>query len=160
MSEDKLTLVEVAAVVIVRDRKILAVFNENWGAFTLPMTKRRMWKDAGARIENEDWAHAASRAAGEWLAKTFTSPPVFCVDAPEYEQSDRDGVLKRYWFKVFRFCLDEDEDQELVHGAHAEWLTADQFLEKDRRPISPTAVALLQELMAQFIRDGKRLPWA
>ena len=156
MPKDELEMVEVAAVVIVRDRKILAVYNDKWGSFTLPMTKRRMWKEMGVRMENEEWDHAATRAAAEWLAKTFLGAPAFCIDAPEWEQGDRDGRVKRYSFKVYELIL--DEDQELIHGAHAEWLTPKEFFQKDRQPVSPTAKTLLKELMAQSELQGNQFP--
>jgi hypothetical protein len=34
---------DVAVTVITRGQQILAVYNPDWGDFTLPMTKRRVW---------------------------------------------------------------------------------------------------------------------
>jgi len=63
-----LPVVETAAVLIVRDGAILVVLNDRWGAFTLPMTKRRSWaapnvKDTGERVE--EWEDAAVRVAAD-----------------------------------------------------------------------------------------------
>jgi hypothetical protein len=138
-------LVDVAVALITDGGRILAVYNPKWGAFTLPMTKRRDWHDPAvpASRHAEDWGDAAARAAAEWLGRTCDPVPLF-DDAGEYQQSDRDGTCKRYQFRVFRQAVEGEPG--LVPGAIAEWLTPAEFL--TRRPVSPTArhvIAALQE---------------
>jgi hypothetical protein len=140
-------LLEVAVTLITEDQRILAVYNANWAAFTLPMTKRRAWRDPRApkQLHAEEWLDAAARAAAEWLGRTCVPEFVF-DDKGDYQQSDRDGTWKRYHFQVFRLRL--QEEPKLVNGAVTEWLTAAEFL--DRRPISNTARYLIKRLQAEI----------
>jgi hypothetical protein len=149
-------VVEVAAVAITRGPKILALYNHQWGAFTLPMSERRAWHDPNVpRADHvEEWLEAAARASAEILGRTCT--PVFLLDNQgEYQKSGRDGQWKRYHFQIFHVHL--DDDPRLVPGAVVEWLTPEEF--SRRRPISPTArylIAKLQEEGApRELVDGK-----
>lgn len=140
--------VEVAATLITRGQEILAVYNEQWMAFTLPMTKRRTWDDPNIPVAHreEAWIDAAARAAAEWLGRTVTGltelplPP----DTEPYHQSDRTGQWTRYTFQVFRLELDPND--EPLPGAVTQWLTREQLLDESRRPISPTLRHVLQAL--------------
>ena len=145
-----LPVVETAAVLIVRDGAILVVFNERWGAFTLPMTKRRSWaapnvKDTGERVE--EWEDAATRVAAEYLGATLTQIPTFMAELAEFQQSDRDAEWKRYHLRAYR--LDVDSDTVARGRAVSEWLTADELLEENRRPLSPTTRYIINELRLQ-----------
>jgi len=147
MAKPRFELVEVAVALIRRRSKILTVFNPMWGSFTLPMTKRRRLQDVrlkrGWRLE--DWMDAASRAKAECLGSTsIQEPEVLVEDAIGFQQSDRDGKWKRYHFMVFDTRVGAQET--LVDGVVAEWLTADQILDPNRRPISETARRLIGDL--------------
>lgn len=161
---------EVVATLITRGERLLAVFNDKWGSFTLPMTKRRRWADPNmAKGEiDEKWGDAAARAAAEWLGQTSTTPPRFPFEdanrqqggvglkIAEYQQSDRDGIWKRYHFRVFRLSL--DGDAALSGSGMTEWLTFEQFHDKARRPISETARFLLARVQGEAKLAGKVFP--
>jgi hypothetical protein len=151
--------IEVAVAVITQGPKILAVYNPLWSSFTLPMTKRRTWEDPNVPPENkeeEDWLEAAARAAGEWLGQTFTIAPQKLIEIPEWRQSDRDGVWKRYSFQVFQIPLESNQGPR--PGAVCQWLTVNEWLDPQRRPISPTARYLTQQLQAAAALEGRTFP--
>jgi hypothetical protein len=63
MSDDGVPQVEVGvALVTNRNDEVLLIYNDRWGAFTLPMTKRRR-----GRLTNEPLSWTAVRAAAEAL---------------------------------------------------------------------------------------------
>jgi len=140
-------LLDVVVVLLMKGEKILSVYNQNWGSFTLPMSKRRTWQDpesAEGSEHVEDWEDAAIRAAAEWLRKTMTGKPEFLLDMSEFQQSDRDAKWKRYHIQVFKISM---ESTEGVGGGRAvEWLTADEFIDEHRCPMSPTARHVMNEL--------------
>jgi len=145
-------VVEAVATLVMKDDSILAVFNEKWGAFTLPMTKPRMARDPvvgedPVRVEEDD--EAALRAAGEWLGRTLRGMPEFLTEIAEFQQSDRDGQWKRYRTKIFRINVDAETAAPTARVT--EWLTADGFVDRERGPISPTARHLVEELRLQDI---------
>lgn len=136
-------LLEVAASLIVHGPKVLVVWNPKWGEFSLPMTKRRVWHDprVAASHHAEDWDDAAARAGAECLGKTCS--PALVLEVPgEFQQSDRDGVWKRYHFQVFQISL--ADQPTLLPGAVVEWLSPKDVL--NCRPISPTARLLIGKL--------------
>ncbi len=142
----ELPKVEVAVALITCGKKILAVYNDAWSAFTLPMTKRRQWKDSAIKggVRVEDWHRAAARAAGECLLDTiaaFPKEPEFPLE--ELRQGDREGVVKRYHYEVFR--VEVDEGAALVPGRRTQWLTRLELLDDSREPISPTAREILKK---------------
>ena len=126
---------------IVRGGRILAVYNSAWGAFTLSMTKRRMWQDK--KIEavhrDESWEHAASRAVAEVIGKSVVGLKPL-VGLPSFQQSDRGGAIKEYDVQAFR--LDLPAGIEPMAGLITEWLTVEEWLDPLRAPISRTAVNL------------------
>lgn len=137
---------DVAVTAIRRNDLILAGFNPAWGAFTLPMSKRRQWAmpDDPQMVRWEPWEEAAVRNVVEWFGHTLLDEPRFLLEVREFRQSDRDLVVKEYNFQVF--TVTSPEGEALVDGAIAEWLTVEQFLDVRRRPISPTARFLIGEL--------------
>jgi hypothetical protein len=143
--------VEAAVTLIVQRNRLLAVFNEPWSAFSLPMTKRRQWHDPNPNLDDairtEDWVDAAARAVADWLGKSFVKPPKFLLDIAEFRQGDRDGLWKRYHFQVFRVTVAPEVKPR--RDAIAEWLTPAQLLDRERRPISPTARYLVEQLQAE-----------
>ena len=139
--------IDVAVMLIARGDKLLAVYNEPWMSFTLPMTKRRLWQDpdSGPVGRREDWADAAARAAAQWLGRTLApAPSTPLLDLPRYEQSDCDGVWTRYHFQVFGMVLKGQE--RVIPTAISEWLSPAQFLDENRRPLSATARYLIGQL--------------
>ena len=139
--------VDVAAVLIVRLDEILAVYNDKWGAFTFPMSKIRPTEvvQAGKRKSApDDGKQAAIRTAAEWLGRTITEPLEPLRVCEEFMQSERDGRWKRYRVRVFRLTL--ADDAAAMSGTITEWLKADDFLDENRGPISPTARHLIADL--------------
>jgi hypothetical protein len=147
----------VAVTLLVQGGNLLAVYNPKWSAFTLPMTKRRQWRDPEfPQVREEEWVDAAARAVAEWLGRTITVAPVVVDDLGGFAQGDRDGVWKRYNFHVFRVALPAGAAP--VAGAVWEWLTPAQMLDPNRRPISPTARYVVQELQGRAIQAGRAFP--
>lgn len=149
MSEQEFAVLDVAVTVIKSGKDILAVYNPNWDSFTLPMTKRRHWEDADAKSSRwyEEWIDAAARAAAQWLGQTTRGELAFLLDLANLRQGDRDGTWKRYHFRVFALSL--KERPKLMPGAITEWLTRDDFIDENRRPISPTARRIIGDLKSQ-----------
>ena len=145
-------IVEVAVNVIFRPGLILTVYNDKWGAFTLPMTKRRRWQDPtrSRGIRNEPWRDAAVRAATELLGRTFAPselPSLLMKVEKAYQQSDRDGIWKEYRFQVFSMNLHPNE--RLLDNVTAEWLDPGDILDGKIRPVSETAQFILLQLRAK-----------
>jgi ADP-ribose pyrophosphatase YjhB (NUDIX family) len=140
-------LVDVVATLIMKGDRILAVYNDKWGSFSLPMTKRRSWEDPVAEKgaeRVEDWEDAAIRAASEWIGCTTTQKPQPLSEVGEFQQSDRDGKWKRYHLQAYKLAV--ADDTQIPPARVAEWLTVDQLLDENRKPISPTARHIVSEL--------------
>jgi hypothetical protein len=150
--------VEVAVTLIVKGSAILAVFNPQWGAYTVPMTKRRSWQDPntvnGPHLE--DWEDAAIRARSEYIPGTTTDSPRFLLEIPEYQQSDRDGKWKRFRFSVYKMAVPENIAS--LTGLNCVWLSTDEFLDARRRPISKTARDIVNQVKAQAELVGTEFP--
>lgn len=150
--------VEVSAVAIVRDGRILAVYNSAWGAFTLPMTKRREWQDSkvqGKKLE-EPWEHAASRAVAEVIGKSVVGMQRLPSQPPGLTQSDRTGEIKDYQAATFRYDLSPGVEPKA--DVIDEWLTLEEWLDPKRMPISPTAVHILKHAEAEAKLAGRAFP--
>jgi hypothetical protein len=139
--------VPVAVTLIHFGSDLLLVYNAKWGAFTLPMTKQRRWPHPSDPCKTfaESWENAATRNLAEWLGRTFTSPPQHILDIEDYQQSDRDLKTKQYHFRLFAAAVDSADER--VVWAAAESLSPAEILDPDRRPISPTARMLVQQLL-------------
>lgn len=137
--------VDVSVALVQRDQKILLVHNDNWENFNLPMTKRRSWADPGLSdsVKKENWAQGAMRAFAEWYGRTSTLEPKFVLDIAEFQQSDRDGIWKRYHFQVFKIVLPETET---VGIGKCDWLTVAEIGDPNRRLVSDTTRYLMAEL--------------
>jgi len=141
--------VDVAVTLLQHGNRILAGYNSQWGAFSLPMTKRHVWKDPDLPdgLREETWENAAVRAAAEWIGRTTLAvPQLICDKEFEYRQSDRDGHWKRYSFRVFKLAV----ESEVLGGTEAyEWLTPAELVDPKRRPVSESAVFIIAELRLQ-----------
>ncbi|NIY14611.1 MAG: hypothetical protein GWM98_06820 [Nitrospinaceae bacterium] len=147
-----LPMVDVVASLVIAEGRILHVWNEKWGSFALPTTKRRSWEDPNAvkgSVREEDWEDACIRAAAEALGRTITEQPEEIGEIPEFQQSDRDGAWKRYRLRAYRFEFDSAPE---VHPVRIhEWLSVEQVLDDSRRPISPTARHVISELQLKGV---------
>ncbi|MBX7169260.1 MAG: hypothetical protein K1X74_23205 [Pirellulales bacterium] len=142
-------IVEVAVTVFRCEGRLLLVFNAGWGAFTLPMTKRRQETQPQHphAPRNEAWDDAAMRNSGECLGRTSTAVPTLACEVTEWLQSDRDGKVKRFSFQVY--VVDLPGSEAFPPGLIAEWLLPEEVLDERRRPISPTARFLVGRLQAE-----------
>ena len=149
--------VDVAVAMIACGEKILAVHNPKWGAFSLPMTKRRKWRGPPVRpgAKDEEWQMAASRAAAEVLGRTLAPEelPQPLDQVFEYRQNDADGIWKFYNLHIFKMRLPKPP-ASLGFGVVAEWLTVEQL--HQRVPVSSTVRYLLKELEGA----DKLPPWS
>lgn len=148
--------VDVAVAMITCGKRILAIYNPKWGAFSIPMTKRRKWRDRAVRLgaKEEEWPLAASRAAAEVLGRTLAPEelPLPLHEILEYRQNDADGVWKLYNLHVFKLPLPKIP-ASLGLGIDGEWLVADQL--QKNVPVSSTVRYLLKELEG----SDKLPPW-
>ena len=147
--------VEAVATVIAQGSKILAVFNPRWGGFTLPISKRKTFRDSvmDSPAKPEDWPKSAARVAAEVLGRSFGPgelPRLLC-EIKDYEQSDADGVWKLYTIQVFG--LKVAGDVRLAPGVSVEWLGSEDF--QTREPMTRTARFILARLKEQ----GLLPPW-
>ena len=115
------------------------------------MTKRRKFTkpDEPQMIMSEPWEEAAIRNIVEWFGKTTTAAPKQLIEIHGFRQSDRDLVVKDYYFQIFEVNL--PDDHPLLKTVVAEWLSPEQFLDVKRRPISPTARCIIEELNKQAL---------
>lgn len=135
----------------------MAVRNEKWGSFTLPMTKVQR-KPLGltegiTRVER--WSDAAMRNVGECLGRTIDREPKLLMDVGNLRQSDRSGQVNHYHFRVY--FLEVDSGQT-APGLATDWLTTGQLADEKRRPISPTARELAKPLDAEATDRGLFFP--
>jgi 8-oxo-dGTP pyrophosphatase MutT (NUDIX family) len=148
---------DVAATVIYRGDAILLVYNVQWGAFTLPMTKRRRRTQLGGTADSglEDWSDAAMRNVGEALGITSPQTPEFLLEDVDVRQSDRTGEWKRYHFQLFALGVDPEM---VMPRPGTLWLRAEEILDEARRPISPTARFLVRAAQADAASNQKMFP--
>jgi|SRR5581483_3583705 len=157
MSGKQIESVEVVATLLVQGKKILAVFNPRWGAFTFPMSRRKFFKDSDVSEAPtpEELDRAAARVAAEVLGRSFPPDdfPTPLVEIKNFEQSDADGIWKLYTIHVFTLKL--SDGVKLAPGVIAEWLTPRDL--KTREPVTRTARYILGELEKQDLTPfGKR----
>lgn len=140
-------LIDMVSVLVCKGDKVLTVYNEKWAAFTLPMSKLRKWKDPKVKDaeRTEEWEDAAVRTAVEWLGCTMTAKPERLVEFAEFQQSDRDERWKRY--HVQAYTIQVDDDIVLPPSKITEWLLPAEITDESRRPISPTARHIMNELV-------------
>lgn len=145
-------LVHVAVALVIRDRRLLVVWNPNWSCFTLPMTKIReqFRADGSPDIDSETPRMAAIRAAAEAVGLPLDAAALpeaaEPLDLQPYShRSGRDGQWKRYTREVFTFRVRE---AAAPHGgaAHA-WLLPDEV--GNCQPLSPTVEEIVNQLAAR-----------
>ena len=157
---DQIARIDAVATIIFHDDKLQTVYNHNWGAFTLPMTKPRNRRLglSGNATRWERGAEAALRNVAECLGITATQAPGLLLDVADLNQSDRSGQINHYHFQVYGF---EVTGQQIAPGVTGAWLTPDQILDESRQPISPTARTLVEKLKeAAITRKGNFPPVA
>ena len=136
--------VDVAVTLILKDNSFLLVYNEKWGTFTLPMTKRKLPENQETADEDdcEDWPDAAARPVVECLGRLSRPTQVLEDFLPESYFSSRRQTPAIYRYKTFKVYF-EDGDQ-IVAKTPTVWLTASEILKGDWHPISQTAKDIIQ----------------
>lgn len=163
----------VAAVLVTWGEHILSVFNPKWGEFTLPMTKQRKLVDTETAFTTlEPWKNAAARAASEALGVIFcpeghdgaqcesilSLPFEQRLITARIAQSDRDGEIKAYQFHIYELPFVDNDRPQMVPGSVTTWLTSEQILDTNLRPISFTARSIVGALQGVAKAQGKRFP--
>jgi hypothetical protein len=148
MTENENTRLDVVVALIMNaERQCLWIWNEAWGAFALPMTKRR----SGTGLD-ELPARAAARAGAEALGVPVRVGAHWAA-IPEPKVSERDLALRTYAYEVFRVDPHPKfADALLVRSPHV-WLTTDEAFSGDFQPLSGASL----EVLARVIEQG-RLP--
>jgi hypothetical protein len=156
MSGKQIESVEVVATLLVQGKKMLAVFNPRWGAFTFPMSRRKFFRDSDVSeaATPEKLDRAAARVAAEVLGRSFPPNdfPTPFVEIKNFEQSDADGIWKLYTIHVFTLKL--SEGVRLAPGVIAEWLTPNDF--QTREPVTHTARFILGRIDEQKLKLSGR----
>lgn len=139
-------LVHVAVALIIKnEREMLWTVNRNWGAFTLPMTKRRVSQSGLEPAEQ-----AAARAGAEVLGVPVRVGAHWAT-RPELKVSGRDGAVRRYAYEIFRV----DPHPDFAHALERPdllWLTEEQvFGGNFRPPVSHSSA----DIVTQLLLDGR-----
>jgi hypothetical protein len=146
MAESDRIHVDVAvALVTDQNQHVLLTLNESWGAFTLPMTRRRRSVES-----NEQPARAALRAAVEVLGV----PVRLVEEGPRRLMgrlvSERQQVDKVYTYKVYHVEPHPDfVDRVQIRQPHL-WLSPHLILSGVYEPISESARFILRGVLTDF----------
>jgi len=140
-------IVELSAVVIcLKDGRVLLDYNDRWGAFTLPMSKRHSLPPAveHGQPTTESAEMAGMRAASEVLGHPLLKGSLreMPLELEPYHQSGSDGQWKRYTFTVFTTTT--EELPKPLPGHTAIWIDPKAIEQVD--PISPTARLILKNM--------------
>ena len=153
----KIPRIDVVATVIYNGGRVLTLYNDQWGAFTLPMTKLRSWPLGLAR-SRQRWelgASAAMRNVAQCLGVTSDKPARLLADVSGVRQSDRSGQIADYYVQVYGFPV----AKRAAHsGLLVEWLTPKQIVDARRQPVSPTARTLVTELEGVALKRHSQFP--
>jgi hypothetical protein len=146
MGENENTRVDmVVALVMNAERQCLWIWNEAWGAFALPMTKRR----SGAGLD-ELPARAAARAGAEALGVPVRVGAHWAA-IPAPKVSGRDLALRTYAYEVFRVASHPKyADASQVRPPHL-WLTTDEAFSGEFQPLASASL----EVLAAVIEQGR-----
>jgi ADP-ribose pyrophosphatase YjhB (NUDIX family) len=138
MPKDSYPLTQVTVALIMdRQLRTLWTYNSKWGAFALPMTKRR---------EGEVSADAAARAGAEVLGVPVSVGEMWTA-VPELALSGRDGVARCYAYDVFR-VEPVSTFAAALQRPDLLWLNIEQVFADDWRPrLSATALDLVRRLI-------------
>jgi hypothetical protein len=154
MPETSYPDVYVRAVAITRGNSILTIFNEKWGGFTLPMSKKRTKPHSTKpeQIIEESSQDTAIRATVEALGR-----PLGPHELPErhvvhtldpFNESGRDGVWRCYHIELFQLELAPGETPKPLGGVPIAWMTLEEM--EEFKPVTSTAVYI-----ARAMRDTK-----
>jgi hypothetical protein len=148
MSDSERVHVEVTvALVTDQNHQVLLIFNDIWGMFTLPMTKRRR-----SLQRNEPLTRAALRAASEAIGV-----PVCIVEEDQGPkrlmgklESGRQLQDKVYTYKVFQTEPHPEFATRLQIRQPHVWLSPHLILSGAYEPISESARFILRAVLSHF----------
>lgn len=146
MASSEQVHVEVAvALVTDASKRVLLTFNDRWGSFTLPMTRRRRGTQA-----NEPTIRAARRAAAEALGVPVRLAEPVQKRLPVLLESGRQLVDKIYSYRIFHIEPHPDFAGALhIRQPHA-WLSPHWILSGAYEPISESARFILNNVIDDF----------
>ncbi len=146
MASSEQAHVEVAvALVTDTNKRVLLTFNDRWGSFTLPMTRRRRGPQA-----NETTIRAAPRAAAEALGVPVRLAEPAQKRLPGRLESERQLVNKIYTYQVFHIEPHPDFAGALQMRQPHVWLSPHWILSGAYEPISESARFILKNLLRDF----------
>jgi ADP-ribose pyrophosphatase YjhB (NUDIX family) len=145
MSDSDVPSVEVAvALILDADQRLLWTWNQAWGAFAWPMSKRR---------HGESIRQAAERAGAEAFGVPVQAG-VGRQPLADLHVSERDHTLKFYRYHVRRVEPHNRYAAAEPIGPHI-WLTAAEALSGDFRPLSPSCLELAGQLLVDGLLPGR-----
>ena len=146
MSDSERMHVDVSVALVTDEhQRVLVTFNDNWGTFTLPMTRRRR-----GRHQNEPSTRAAIRAAAEALGVPVQLANQNSQRRAAFLQSGRQLVDKVYNYQVFHVEPHPDFAGSLQIRQPHLWLSPHLILSGAYDPISESARFLLKGVLKDF----------
>jgi hypothetical protein len=140
----------VVAMVLNAEQQLLWIFNDPWGVFALPMTKRRE-----GPVGVEPPPRASARAAAEVLGVPVVVGPRWALFAAR-DLSERQYVVKRYTYHVYPVTPHPDFAGSLHLRQPHLWLPARLALAEEYRPLSYTSRWLVARLIGAGQLPGHR----
>ncbi|MFT5240081.1 MAG: hypothetical protein ACI9OU_001161 [Candidatus Promineifilaceae bacterium] len=159
MSEEELKKCRqvLAAVALVTcESKLLLIFNEQWGHFTLPITKLKdtFLNDDGCMDAAETvWTEAGVSAAQEYLSSGQASKGEYLMVLDDFMSSGRDSATKRYTVSVYHFAV---PTLDLPDATGPQWLTVNEIMTETAPLMSQTALRVVNQLIES--KDELGLP--
>lgn len=138
------------------DRQLLWIWNDHWGSFSLPMTKRRRGDSVNV---TESPRYAAVRVGAETMGVPVRIREQW-VSIPELLVSERDYTIKHYAYDVFLVephSAFDQPDQWTIRSPHI-WLTPHRALSGEFEPLSKSALAIARALITGGKVAGRRQP--
>jgi hypothetical protein len=135
------------AVALVTDvnNRVFLTFNDGWGSFTLPMTKRRRGAQA-----NEPVVHSVRRAAAEALGVPVRLAGPLQKRLPVRLESGRELVEKIYTYGIAHFEPHPDFARDLQIRRPHLWLSPHAILSGAYEPISESARMIIRSVLDDF----------
>jgi hypothetical protein len=159
MSEEELKKCRqvLAAVALVTcESKLLVIFNEKWGRFTLPITKLKDtfvnddgYMDAAQNV----WSESSVAAAEEHLGAGQAPDGEYIMILDDFMSSGRDSATKRYTLGVYHFPV---PTLELPDATGRQWLTVNEIMTDTAPLMSQTALRVVNQLIES--KDELGLP--
>jgi 8-oxo-dGTP pyrophosphatase MutT (NUDIX family) len=157
MPNSDFPIVDASVALILDDvkQKFLWTWNPRWRSFSLPVSRLRPWNG----IRGAHMAAAAQEAAERAAAEAIGVPVVVhhaCRLNPILERSGRDGRLKSFTYEAFRASAHEEFAGRTSPQLSQIWLAGHEALSGDFRPLAPTSVEVISQLVELGLVPGRR----